>query len=319
MACDYLDYIDKIKNPYMTSRLLVRDNICALEELLDINGQELKRLKTLKRENKLDFGSKVTPEELSELLPKICSDVNEFLGVNSGSPEFSYFKLFKLTPLALPVLMFYGLSAVHFTDAVFALALNKNLDKALHGVREGLRFGIIGACFHKMVSQPYYNGASERVNLEHVKRTKLIPIAGHEYAHHVQNTEGLLVAKSNIFSEGHARGVQKHMAEKYAQEEDNEAFLYAGLDTTVGEFKSSYIWMCKKLEQKPKKSLLKIRTGRDADEGITRLIVQRPTSHALGNALFSIYQDICGDGIYKQMVHREFQFLPMSSLVESWW
>ncbi len=309
MTCDYLEYVEQIKDNCMKDKLLIHDNIPALEGLLDSNGQDLIRLQKLKRENKLNFGKKVAKEELHELLPKICYDINEFLGVNPGSPEFSYFSLFKPTLPALPALWFYGNSTLYFTRAALSLANDKNLDTALRDIWDGLLFAINGAILHKLVSQPYYNIGLEKVNLERAKKTKLIPIAGHEYAHHVQNIEGLLVAKSHIFSEGHSRGVQKYLAKKYAQEEGNEAFLYDTLDVSVGEFKSAYRWMCKKLNQKLSKSLLKIRTSRDLDEGIARSIIRRPTSHALGNALFSIYQEIYGDEIYKQMMHREFQFL----------
>ncbi len=85
------EYLSQIENPNMKRLLLREDNIPPLEELLNAEAKKLQRLQRLKEEGKLNFGDKIKLDELTEIFPKICAEVNDFLGVKSTDiPSFGY-------------------------------------------------------------------------------------------------------------------------------------------------------------------------------------------------------------------------------------
>ena len=100
--------------------------------------------------------------------------------------------------------------------------------------------------------------------------------------------------------EGHARGVQRHIAHLYSEQEDNGAFLYTMTDYTVAELKSPYRWMCKQLGKQPDESLLRTPTQTIFPFG--------GTIHALGDASFYIAEALHGKDVYKQALAGSFQF-----------
>lgn len=301
------NYKSQLENSLMKNRLLKKENICILEELLNRDSQKLEKLQKIEKNGKLNFGDKVSSEELKELFPKICSEVNSFLNVQDIKiPRFGYYNLFSQKMSPSSPLGFYSVSAINFASFASSLfAGDPSPENILFG---GLTLAI--AIYVHGVSKNS-NYSSDRVNLERVPRTELIPVAAHEYTHHIQKEKGLstiISKKPTIFKEGHARGIERQISENYAQREDNEAFTYDLLNENVGEFKSAYIWMCEKLSYKPIKSLLKTKTNRDDDESTNHLIFSEPTSHAIGNALFSIYEASQGKEIYNQMIHGDFKF-----------
>ena len=305
------NYKLQIENACMERRLLNIDNIGAIEELLDRESQRLERLQKLKKDNKLNRGDKVSPGELKGLFPQICTEVDDFLGVQDGEvPKFGYYNLLRPGLMTTPVLAMYAISAVQVVSAVTCLITEQNPDLSnfMNAGIGAMQFAC-AALFHSVMKNPGYNRLLKRVTLQNVARTDLIPSAGHEYAHHVQRREGLKDDMYSIFKEGHARGVEKHIAQDYQQREDNNAFLYDVLNSTVGEFKSAYIWICQKFGHQPKASLLKTKTSTDIDERVNRLLDKTPTPHAIGNALFSIYEAREGRGIYNDMIHGNFQFI----------
>jgi len=301
------DYRSEIENPQMKRRLLAEDNVPAIEDLLDKESQRLGRLQKLKEEGRLDFGDTVSPDELRELFPQICKEVDSFLGIQDGEvPNCRYYNLFRPGLMTTPILGVYIVSALQEACALASLATG-HLDYCQTFQIGAMLNAQAALSAHLLAKQSCY-AASKSITLERVARTDLIPTAGHEYTHHIQFKKGLRYSKHTIFSEGQARGVQKQLADDYHEREDNEAFLYRSSDRTVGELKSAYLWMCRKLGQQPRKSLLKTKSSRDRDESVDRLIRREPSPHALGNALFSIYEALNGRGMYKQMIHGEFQF-----------
>ncbi len=156
----------------------------------------------------------------------------------------------------------------------------------------------------------FYHPGQSLITVHTLLRAELIPIAGHEYAHHVHFCQGLEYVPREIFMEGHARGVQKHIAESYSQKEGNEAFLYDISEKTIHELANAYGWLCKRLNKIPKDSLLKMDVYSDILEMFRGGTFgdREPSNHALGNAFCSIYESLHGKDIYKQMVHGEFKF-----------
>ena len=307
-------YRSEIENSCLKRRLLIVDNVPAIEDILDKESQRLGRLQNLKEDGRLDFGDTVSSDELRELFPQICKEVDTFLGIQeSGVPNCRYYHLFRPGLMTTPILVLYTLSALQVTSALTSFSTDQNPDTNhllghLFSAGAGATLFYTAAAFHAIVKKPRYDTLSQKINLERVARTELIPAAGHEYTHHIQWRNGIRSnRKHDIFMEGHAQGVEKQLADNYREREDNEAFLYVTSSRTVNEFKSAYLWMCKKLGLKPRESLLETKTSRDRAER-RRSIHREPSSHALGNALFSIYEALKGRGIYKQMIHGEFQF-----------
>lgn len=308
------DYLSQIENSQLKKRFLTVDNISLLEYLLDCESQRLKGLQKQKEIGKLNFGDKVSSDELKDLFPHICTEVDAFLGIQDVVvPRVGYPNIFKLGLVTTPALGGFILSISQLATTLLSplfteqnYVINKQFadEIALNTI-----ICIMAVALYQISHVAQYDSLSNKITLERVPRAELIPTVGHEYTHSVQRRKGVLSSNNYlIFGEGHARGVEKHLAEDYREKEDNEAFLYPSSDRTVGEFKSAYIWMCRKLEQQPRKSLLKIKTSRDRGESLERLIRGEPTSHAIGNALFSIYEALHGRGIYQQLIFSKFQF-----------
>lgn len=301
------NYLSQIENAPMKRRLLRVENLPIMEDLLARESQRLERLKKLKKEGKLNLGDKVSSGELRELFPQICREVDDFLGIQNGEvPKFGYYSLFRPGLKTTPVLFLYTLSASQIAEDLTALVMGININPQ-NFLMDASLFAY-AVSLHLMAKSPSYNHFSKFVTLERTVRTYLIPAAAHEYTHDVQQRNGILRKECSIFNEGQARGIERQLAEMYRDGEDNEAFLYGVLDRDICEIKSVYRWVCKKLGKQPRESILKTKSSRDGDESFRRFIMRKPTSHAIGNSLFSIYEASNGKGIYNQMIQGKFQF-----------
>jgi hypothetical protein len=297
------DYKAKIKDEPLKKLLLQKENIPRLEDILNRDSQEFERLRKLEEGGKLDFGGTIPSNKLGEVVPPVFSDVDNFLGISQEkTPKYGYFSLIK-PGFGTAILAAYALHAYKTVELVNDIASGQ-----FYGAEDILGTFLIisgiaqAVLCHNLLSSTSFNSVSKGITLERWPRNKLIPAVGHEYAHFVQGSSGLGLSKldSTVFKEGHARGVQKYLSGLYQEREDNEAFLYDVLKMSVPEFRDTYKWMCRKLGQKPNESLLK---RKDVwDKGGT------PSEHAIGNTLFSIYENDLGDGIYSQMVKGEFNF-----------
>jgi len=294
------NYKSEIEDSKMIDRLLVVDNLPIIEGLLEEESQELKRLRKLKGDNKLNFGGKVSLEEFEELSPQIYTEVDDFLKVERNSmPSIRYGGL---SEKALNLSTFAGglFGASLITTSYLLATQNPDIAKsllALGSISLVVTSGLLSYGFFNPRGS-YYNHSSRKINLEKIIRTGLIPTAGHEYTHFIQSTRGLST-KHSIFLEGHARGVQRQLSEHYREKEDNEAFLWDISNLNVEELKTTYRWMCRKLKQQPKESLLQVRTAYNGT---------KPECHSLGNTLFLIYEAHEGTDIYAQMIEGDFQF-----------
>ena len=119
----------------------------------------------------------------------------------------------------------------------------------------------------------------------------LLPTIGHEYAHHLQYElcERYPHYKQGIYKEGHARKVERQIAERLAKQRKNDAFLWHITNEDLAEFKSVYLWTCDNQDITPDPRLLKYKSYLDKIETASRESKGRPTTHAIGNALYQVF------------------------------
>jgi len=217
-----IENISDIENFQMRLRLLSEDNIPAIEELLDKESQRLRRLQRLKEDGKLDFGDNVSPEELKELFSQICTEVDEFLGIQDGEvPDCGYFNIFKPGFDSTSILLLYALSAIGVAYGLTPLFTDQNPDiDHFISAALGALASTQAAISHLALKQPAYDLSSKGVTLKKVARTDLIPMAGHEYAHSIHDKIGIASKTYTAFTEGHARGVEKQLADNYREREE---------------------------------------------------------------------------------------------------
>jgi hypothetical protein len=301
----------EITNQSLQEKLLKKENIPALEYLLNKSSIKFERLNALKNENKLDFGNIVPSKKLKDLVPNICSEVNLFLELEQKNrSNYGYFNILKPGILPTSILTSYSACAIVIGSTLHSL-LTDNPDVDMSSGVVSLVALLVTTNTHLNAKTNRYNALLKTITLEKAPRQKLIVSFAHEYAHNVQHNSGIPVIpamKYSIFSEGHARGIEKHIAQHYAEREDNEAFLFDSLDITVGEIKSAYQWITKNFGLIPNQELLRTKSSRDYTEETYRELFKKPTSHAMGNALFSIFEARMGKEIYKEMIHGNFQF-----------
>ncbi|MBM3199960.1 hypothetical protein FJZ53_03395 [Candidatus Woesearchaeota archaeon] len=140
---------------------------------------------------------------------------------------------------------------------------------------------------------------------------EIIPIIGHEYAHSVQVQKWDLseyehIKEFSYLEEGHATGVEKYMSIFYMKKENNSAFLYPSTVKNLFNFAEVYLWICKELGVKYKKSLISDKIHKKLSpnqKGITKM----PIAHSLGNTFFCLHEATKGDKIYSDVIHRRFE------------
>jgi len=296
---------------YLLDKSRVKDNLSVIEDILNEESKYLNQLQVMKNNNKLNFGGKLSSEELNEVFPKICSDVDALLKIDdSNLPEFGYpstFKPNKRNAIMLSIYTLTGMSILSHLPIISGHPLDSyHFCTMIAGIT-----GLVGAAFMQSTltgSSGYFQSPPE-IQLKKDSRVNLISVAAHEYTHHIQARKDFLYGSGRIFNEGHARTIQKEISKIYAQREDNEAFMYRITDMSVGEFKSTYLWMCKKHKLSPNQNLLKTKSSRDGDEKSERLLTRAPSPHAIGNTIFSIGQAREGKEIYSRVLNGNFKFV----------
>ncbi|MGV8086483.1 MAG: hypothetical protein ACP5N1_02540 [Candidatus Woesearchaeota archaeon] len=224
-----------------------------MEDLINSNSKKLLQLKKLKDNNRLDLGDKISSEELTELFPKICAKVDDFLGIqNIDLPSFEFYNLFKLKSENIFMQLIGASTMYNIASYLLPLFNDTNFDST--GLAYSLSEAAAFVALYNIKNRSTYDNSIKKIQLKRDVRTNLISSIAHEYTHHVQNSSMIKFNNYPIFIEGHARGVTKHIAHDYSIKEDNDAFLYKCSDFDAGEFNSVYLWMCGKLD----KNLIKV-------------------------------------------------------------
>lgn len=294
-------YKEQLKDSVLMEKLLDKDKIPVLESLLESKSKELLRLQKLKESGKLDFGRKLKSEELGDLFDIVAAECNKFLDVGDlDKPKMGYYSLLIPSKYTTSILASYCASAAITGFSLF----NPGTLTLL-----GLGLAVFGGHLHSHFRSSFYLPWQKRLVLKKQEEVLLIPEMAHEYAHYVHETQGIDSDLSDIFEEGHARGVERHLSESYREKEDNEAFLYNILSRDVNNLKNSYIWLCNKLGLKPVSNLLKSEMIYDMDLELFSLGLENDlTPHDMGNSLFLCYEAEHGKGIYKDMLKASFEF-----------
>lgn len=293
------EYKLKLKNSNLIQLLLDKDNISPLESILDSESQYLKTLQKLNGNDMLDFGPKLDEEKLKAVFIDVKGEVDNFLGASDiNQPSCEYYSILKPNLGSMSTLLLYGLGAFYMVEGFFSFPYSP-IDTFLGLILLQQAFFI--HTIEKTTSR--YDPLTKSITMSplHKYRADVIPVVGHEYAHHVQRKRLSLPVfpKRSYFEEGHARGVQRFIANRYRDKENNEAFMYNYLDLSVAELKATYKWMCKKLEVGPSKSLLKVET--EARH-------KKQSGHSIGNTLFLLYETRLGNGVYKDLIDGSFEF-----------
>ncbi len=313
-------YLKQINDTALLGALQQQEHILPLEDLLDKEAQRLRRLQALKEDGKLDFGRKLEEDELQELFPQVCQDVNAFLGVDCSMPRYGYFSEWKLRPDSLATLGLYILGGTSLLAGIKLLSSVQEQgldDMRLYWGYWCASVATLTTLFAMRLSWEFrknqYDHRFKMVTVKKGPRTSLIPSAGHEYAHHVQDStfgadgdwNKRTIFNRTIFNEGHARGVERHIAEMYREREDNEAFLYDISDTIVGELKSAYRWVCKQLKVPMQQNLLQVPSSRDNYE--LNHFSRKPSDHAFGNTFFLLQEAQYGKAVYADALKGRLQ------------
>lgn len=299
-------FLSEIEDAKMRSRLIKEGNIPLIEEILNKEAIELERLQ--KHSGKPDIGCKLTEAKMREALPEVFSEVNDFLQIKEAiTPRCEYDSLFRLASNTFPPILLYTFSTGTMGVSLLQLTAGGHLWEGITGLGISACFAGAGMIARSYLKNSYYDPIFNKIVLERLAETDLIPVAGHEYDHFLHAQGGIPADGRGIFSEGHARGVQKHIAEVYREKEDNDAFLINITDIKVIELKTTYSWLCKALKKQAKASLMKSETKHFAGY-LSRLAAPGPSAHDLGSTIFSVYEMQHGKGIYRNMMHGEFNF-----------
>ena len=271
-----------------------KENLLALEEILNRETKEFNALQRLKKSKQMHMGEKIPEEELSDSLQEVASHVNLILHTSNDSlPDVKYTNMlgktsdFKedATIMAGYAYLLAGLGLAAYT------AMNSDPYLATLTAEAGIIGGLCGSFVHYNTKNTEFDTLSNRIFLDKAPRTKTIPDLAHAYTAYLQHQQGNN-PQNSIFNEGQARGVQKEIAKTYKEAENNEAFMYDVLKPS--ELKGAYLWACRQLGKEPNSSVL-----RDADTGnvLDRVDIayraskaKEPTPHALGNAIFSVWE-----------------------------
>ncbi len=229
--------------------------------------------------------------ELEDTFVEVKKEVDSFLGIsNITTPSFGYFGLFNRISLAnISITGLYTNSAnflygLHGLISDFRLAYeygviqNISSGNALLVLWGGISF-YLGHRLHSSLSHGSYNSLEKLINLPKDRRTIIIPIMAHEYAHHVLRECLGLKCGHKIFSEGFAKGVAKYIAGLYGEREENVAF--------IDEILVDTLYSCIKY-----KSLQNKKNKQDA--------------HTVGRILFQIWEFEKGKSIYNDIIHKRF-------------
>ncbi len=268
----------------LRERLLDKNNLPILEDLLNKEIQRRNWLKELKSKGALDFGPKYSRKELPVVLAQVKADVDKFLGTSHvDMPRSDYFTFFSI----------HGLPPGGFL--VGAGNAFSNQETITVGVELLIYAFLTAGCMYILFSEPRYNQLSKKITLRRQKRSDIIPVFAHEYSHYLQQRyvfPGLV--SDHATKEGHSRGVERFIADLYKDRTGNLAFVYGSNKRHVGDLGEMYKWLCRKHGLQPKIKIRKL--GLFASE------------HAIGTTAFYIQEALQGDKIFRQILDGTFKF-----------
>lgn len=150
----------------------------------------------------------------------------------------------------------------------------------------------------------FYNCMSSTIEIKRRNKYSTKLTLAHEYTHFLQDQILIDIPldyeplETSMFFEGHARGVERLIIDSQDIEEDKDKFRWVLLKNYFYEFKEAYWFLCDKLNFQKNKNLLNF----GEEFNLYNFNEEQFSKHALGNALFQIYEELHGKNIYKQVL-----------------
>jgi len=286
----------KVDNKSLNKNLINKDHISQLEFLINENS---KNLENLKRKNP-DFGITYEADELPRMFRESKKFVDDFLDVKPGGiPKYGYPE-------------FWNNRSIFLCSVGSYFILEGLLMGSPLSLNFGIQFWIMNYFMHKMSSASSFNFFTNKITLEKTPSTIIKTVAAHEYTHYIHGLtiqNELKYRKHASLFEGHAIGVQKAAARHFRDKYDNESYMFHIFERSVGELKSTYLWICDKLEKEPNKNIKKIKSRYDSNEKVFKFFHKSPSNHSAGNSIFSLAEEKHGTEIYRRTLKKDFDFL----------
>lgn len=289
-------------NSFLKEVLRRREHLSVLEGILSEKIHERRRLGHLHDEGRLNFGSIVPKEQLLEEAYQVKHHVDETLGTaDLLMPRVAYFSIWDRKASA-PLHSSYALSAFGLGYAV--VSSSPSVTPLLRFLLGAGSFCILIAAalvhFDQSKSSSYHQ---DTIILQRKERTELVGTIAHEYVHYIleKRREQQGIKKPGFFDspfsgsslnpylldEGLAEGISRMISSRYQQLENNEAFQYGRIARDVDDLEEVCQWLSGK------------------KYGLAR---GKLSNHALGNALFLLYERLKGPKIYREVLEGKNPF-----------
>ncbi len=295
------------------------ENMQILEELVAKESEHCLDI----RSRKPKFSKRVPRKHLEETLEEVKAHVDEFLDTQMNkieTCEVNYPGIFGIHkekriaevksrfPIKKDIKTLAGTASITLAGTA-ALLTNGNITL-------GQIIGLLGVASIPMALRMirnnwlahteryvgYYYPLIKEIVITRDLRESLIPILAHEYTHHINNTlvyDMFLydtfysgIKDYEAFNEGLAMGAERHIARKYSENEENEAFEYFQSHHSIMTLSRAYEWLCGKSGKTPRKN-----------KCVTISNPIRLDQYDVGNAYFRIESANKGDTAYKDALH----------------
>lgn len=264
-------------------------------EPLEILLQKERIIYSSLRRLQLDFKNEVTKEGFPKILKEVKDYVDKELDVTAPEPGYNYHSRFN--NIKFWALLTYSSVVLPITWKV--CIANPHPITVIPTTMMTLACAGLMALFGLKGNNDCYDGLFKKLRINKETEVYLKPVIAHEYAHYLQDIQfDYKTKRVNSAIEGHARGVQRIVSERYFEQENNPAYLHHITCETAFELADVYVWVSKRLGRNPRSGLIR-----------NPYKARKPGSHAIGNATFYVLEQFHGRDIYKRFLQRDLKFL----------
>ena len=292
--CDW----SKLSNTELEKELYYEENIEILENIINRTIKEYDNIPRTKYCKDI----RLSKEQLKQELQNINKEVSKFLDIeNSSLPSIRYRDIYSSFKYEIfPLLTLFAGSSLFGLTALLYLKNAPNISTIFTGTFGMYYFKELNDYrinFKNIRSSYYHNNNLMLICKE--DRKEIISDIAHEQTHHVQKKLKWPLENDDykILIEGHARGVERHVARIYAERENDKRIIKSILPGTLLEYVGIYMKMCERMKKKINIKLLKNHNTE-----------YRPGMHAVGNTLFSIAEEKFGPKVYAGALRGVFAF-----------
>lgn len=313
---------DQVIAAMLVNYLMAKENFDSIEWLVAKADRNFRNLGLLADEDiyESDRSFKMGPEEHDRTFSRLKWEVKKCLGCTGiAEPKIKYWEedgLFyphnlalisnavSAVSLALGGAVFQGIAAAAYqghSPFIAAGALAGSAYPLYRAYKSGLE-----ALKHKrhmdaIRNKPNYATPDRTIYLSYMRKEHIIPVFAHEYTHFIQHEKDFHNNISMLL-EGHARGIQRIISDRYAIKEDNPKYLVGIINMDLAEYKSVYNYVCHKTGKEPRSELSEKVSLSDYLEEKAYHSLGFPSPHALGNTLFSLMELSQGEAFYSMIL-----------------